>query len=63
MQIANPIYDVVFKYLLEDKKVAKLLLSAILEKEVIDIEFLPQEYTTNLEEKSITIYRLDFKAK
>jgi len=63
MQIANPIYDVVFKYLLEDKKVAILLLSAILEKEVIDIEFLPQEYTTNLDEKSITIYRLDFKAK
>ena len=63
MQIANPIYDVVFKYLLEDKKVAKLLLSAILEKEVVDIEFLPQEYSTNIEEKSITIYRLDFKAK
>jgi len=63
MQIANPIYDVVFKYLLEDKKVAKLLLSAILEKEVIDIEFMPQEYSTNIEEKSITIYRLDFKAK
>jgi hypothetical protein len=38
MFIANPTYDVVFKYLLEDKKVAKLLLSAILEKEVIDIE-------------------------
>ena len=63
MQIANPIYDVVFKYLLEDKKVAKLLLSAILDKDVIDIEFLPQEYTTNIKEKSITIYRLDFKAK
>ena len=63
MQIANPIYDVVFKYLLEDKKVAKLLLSAILDKDVVDIEFLPQEYTTNIEEKSISIYRLDFKAK
>ena len=55
MQIANPIYDVVFKYLLEDKKVAKLLLSAILDKDVVDIEFLPQEYTTNIEEKSISI--------
>ena len=63
MQIANPIYDVVFKYLLEDKKVAKLLLSAILDKDVVDIEFLPQEYTTNIKEKSISIYRLDFKAK
>jgi hypothetical protein len=26
MQIANPIYDVVFKYLMEDAKVAKLLI-------------------------------------
>ena len=34
MLIANPIYDVVFKYLLEDKKVAKLFLGAILEKEI-----------------------------
>jgi len=63
MQIANPIYDVVFKYLLEDKKVAKLFLSAILEKEIIDLEFKPQEYTTNIPEKNLTVYRLDFKAK
>jgi len=63
MQIANPIYDVVFKYLLEDKKVAKLFLGAILEKEIIDLEFKPQEYTTNIPEKNLTVYRLDFKAK
>ena len=63
MQIANPIYDVVFKYLLEDKKVAKLFLSAILEKEIIDLEFKPQEYTTDIKEKSLTVYRIDFKAK
>jgi hypothetical protein len=29
VEIANPIYDVVFKYLMRDEKVAKLLLSAI----------------------------------
>jgi len=63
MQIANPIYDVVFKYLLEDKKAAKLLLEAILEKEIIDLEFKPQEYTTDIEDKSLTVYRIDFKAK
>ena len=28
--IANPIYDAVFKFLMEDKKVAKILLSALL---------------------------------
>jgi len=63
MLIANPIYDVVFKYLLEDKKVAKLFLSAILEKEIIDLEFKPQEYITDIKEKSLTVYRIDFKAK
>ena len=31
--IANPIYDVVFKYMMEDERVAKLLLSALLQKE------------------------------
>ncbi len=30
MQIANPIYDVVFKYLMEDAKIAKLLISSII---------------------------------
>jgi len=63
MQIANPIYDVVFKYLLEDKKVAKLLLEAILEKEIIDLELKPQEYTRKREDNTLTVYRIDFKAK
>jgi len=63
MFIANPIYDVVFKYLLEDKKVAKLLLSAILEKEIIDLELKPQEYTRKREDNTLTVYRVDFKAK
>ncbi len=34
LQIANPIYDVVFKYLMNDEKVAKLLLSALIGREV-----------------------------
>jgi len=63
MLIANPIYDVVFKYLLEDKKVAKLLLEAILEKEIIDLELKPQEYTRKREDNTLTVYRIDFKAK
>ena len=63
MLIANPIYDVVFKYLLEDKKVAKLFLGAILEKEIIDLEFKPKEYSTKKEDNTLTVYRVDFKAK
>jgi len=61
--IANPIYDVVFKYLLEDKKVAILLLSAILDKEIIELEFSPQEYSRKKDDNTLTVYRIDFKAK
>jgi hypothetical protein len=31
MKIANPIYDAVFKYLLEDKRVAALVISTFLD--------------------------------
>ncbi|MDR1156177.1 MAG: hypothetical protein LBL04_15840 [Bacteroidales bacterium] len=43
MHIANPIYDVVFKYMLEDSKVAKLFLSAIIGKNIMELEFSVQE--------------------
>ena len=62
IRIANPVYDVVFKYLLEDSKIAKLLLSAILGEEIVEIQLRPQEQTSELEQCSITVYRLDFSA-
>jgi len=62
MNIANPIYDVVFKYLMEDNSIAKLLISSIIEQEVLSLEFNPQESTLELPEHSITVYRLDFTA-
>ena len=37
IQIANPIYDSVFKYLMEDERIAKTLLSALLKKEVVAV--------------------------
>lgn len=43
MKIANPIYDVVFKYLMEDLSVAKLILETLLDKEIIELDFLPTE--------------------
>ena len=36
--VANPIYDSVFKYLMEDNRVAKTVLSALLKKEVVEVE-------------------------
>jgi len=70
MEIANPIYDVVFKYMMEDNTVAKLLVSSIIGEEVISLDAKPQEHTREKDkEKSkaeipnLTVYRLDFSAK
>ncbi len=63
MIVANALYDVVFKYLMEDRKIAKLLLSALLQTEVTDLELKPQEYATDIKEKVLTVYRIDFKAR
>jgi Rad3-related DNA helicase len=63
MKIANPIYDAVFKYLLEDKRVAKLLLSTILDEEILDVNIQPTEHSIELERPPVTVYRIDFSAK
>ena len=41
--IANPIYDVVFKFLMEDERVAKMLLSALLKKEIVTLQMRQHE--------------------
>jgi hypothetical protein len=61
--IANPIYDVVFKYLLEDPKVAKRFIGVIINKEILELELLPQEKTIQKEGTSLRIQRLDFVAQ
>ena len=68
MEIANPIYDVVFKYMMEDNAVARLLVSSIIGEEVISLEPKPQERTKEKETEkdnfpSLTVYHLDFSAK
>lgn len=60
--IANPIYDVVFKYLMEDERVAKILLSALLKKEILELEMRKQEYTA-MQQTRISLFRMDFVAK
>ncbi len=62
MMIANPIYDVVFKYLMDDNKVARFIVSRILGKEVVALEPRPQEVIGHLAQKSLTVYRLDYAA-
>ena len=70
MLIANPIYDIVFKYLLDDNKVAKLFIGAILNVEVEELEFKPQEMSIlfskteeEIDNPEFKILRMDFKAK
>ena len=72
MKIANPIYDVVFKYLMEDSKSAKIILSALTGLDIVELELFPQEFIGAVnsdipEEENLInkfkVYRLDFKAK
>ena len=60
--IANPIYDIVFKYLMEDERVVKILLSALLKKPVVEVEMRKHEYT-NVQRDKISMFRIDFGAK
>ena len=62
MIIANPIYDTVFKFLMEDIPVAKRVISAIIGEEIIDLAIKPQEQTTFSDKYLLTVFRLDFKA-
>jgi hypothetical protein len=61
--IANPLYDVVFRYMMEDNKVAKLFLSAIIGEEIEELIFKPTEYSRKIEDRDITVTRMDFSAK
>jgi len=45
MLIANPIYDVVFKRLMENDRVAKFFVGTLLNQEIESLHLKPQEYT------------------
>ena len=62
LHIANPIYDSVFKYLMEDERIAKTLLGALIKREIIDIQMRPNEYA-NTTKDNIAMFRIDFGAK
>jgi hypothetical protein len=66
MHIANPMYDTVFKFLLEDNALAKLLIGTILQEEILHLDFCPQERTQRIErpgKRELTVYRMDFAAR
>ena len=61
MVIANPIYDVVFKYLMEDERIARTILSALLKEDIVHVEIRPQEYS-NQQRDTLSVFRIDFAA-
>ena len=61
MVVANPIYDTVFKYLMEDVRIARTILSALLKRDIVNVEVRPHEYA-NSKRDSLSIFRIDFAA-
>lgn len=61
--IANPIYDSVFKYLMEDIPAARVLLSALLQRKIGEIELKRNEYTRTKTKDEISVLRVDFAAE
>jgi hypothetical protein len=59
--IANPVYDCVFKFLLEDTEIAKGLIGLITGQKVESINLLPQEFTTTVHD--LVIRRMDYTAE
>lgn len=62
-RIANPIYDGAFKYLFDDNRIARLFLSTLIGEEIIELTFRPTEHRADLEQRSVTVFRMDFAAR
>ena len=62
MLIANPIYDVVFKRMMENNRVAKFFIGTLLEQTIETVEVKPQEFTYTDEMAALAVFRLDFIA-
>ena len=60
--VANPLYDAVFKYLMEDDRIAKTILTALLKKKVVDVKIRRNEYANLNRRESISMFRIDFAA-
>ena len=69
LRIANPMYDAVFKHLLEDEAAARLIVGTILGEEIVELDMLPQESSVRVEPlpdspraDDFTVNRVDFAA-
>lgn len=62
MVIANPIYDVVFKRMMENERVARFFIGTLLEQTIETVTVKPQEFTYTDELAGLAVFRLDFIA-
>lgn len=68
MNIANPIYDEVFKQLMSNTHIARFFIGTILQENIVDVAFKPQELAYDKDGQkagpsvSVAIFRLDFVA-
>ncbi|GAB4402352.1 MAG: hypothetical protein OHK0039_00250 [Bacteroidia bacterium] len=62
MIIANPLYDVAFKYLMEDTEVARQLIGAVIGQDILHLELAAQEHVTIEDMRKAKIFRMDFAA-
>ena len=62
MKIINPLYDKAFKYLMENNRLAKKVLSVLLDQEVVELSVGQQETLVVDEKRGLSLFRLDFKA-
>ena len=62
MIIANPIYDTVFKRLMENERAARFFIGTLLNEEITSVKMLPQELTRYDDSYGMTVFRLDFVA-
>lgn len=60
--IANPLYDTAFKYLMEDNRVAQLLIGALINKKIKTITQTANEIT-DWSNDGLKLLRLDFSAE
>ncbi len=59
MRIANPIYDAVFKYLMEDTEIARQLIGKIIGEEIVELSLEPREIKAKV---LLIILRINFRA-
>lgn len=62
MIIANPIYDVVFKRMMENDRIAKFFIGTLMDQTIESVEVKPQEFTYVDELAGLAVFRLDFIA-